>query len=223
MRKGAKMKKCEHQETIDLYLLNKLSENEKWKFEDHYFNCSSCFQRTVERHALIETVKNQGAQIFAPEAAHQVVESVPWTEKVLSYLTPRQWVTAAVSAALIIVVVLAVVPRSKQDAPQFVFTGDQTVRGASIDAIAPAGGLSSAPAFIEWKALGEDVEYKVTLSNHKVIWTGTTQDTRIALPEEIRAQMKPGERYSWQVKAYSQKGTLLAVSRVAQFTITEQK
>jgi hypothetical protein len=223
MRKGAKMKKCEREETIDLYLLNKLSENEKWKFEDHYFNCSSCFQKTVERHALIETVKNQGAYIFPPETVHQVAERMPWTEKVLSFLTPRQWVAASVSAALIIVVVLAVVPRSNQNAPQFVFTGDQTVRGASIDAIAPAGGLSSAPALIEWKALGEDVEYKVTLSNRKVIWTGTTQDTRIALPEEIRSQLKPGERYSWQVKAYSQKGTLLAVSRLAQFTIAEQK
>jgi hypothetical protein len=223
MRKGAKMKKCEHEETIDLYLLNKLSENEKWKFEDHYFNCPSCFQKTVERHALIETVKNQGAYIFPPEAAHQVTERVPWAEKVLSFLTPRQWVAAAVSAALILVVVLAVVPRSNQNAPQFVFTGDETVRGASIDAISPAGDLSFAPASIEWKALGEDVEYRVTLSNRKVIWTGTTQDTKITLPEEIRAQMKPGERYSWQVKAYSQKGTLLAVSRVAQFTIAEQK
>ena len=223
MRKGAKMKKCDYEENIDLYLLNKLSENEKWKFEDHYFNCPSCFQKTVERHALIETVKNQGAYIFPPETARQVAERMPWTEKVLSYLTPRQWVAAAVSAALIIVAVLIVVPGSKQNTPEFVFTGDQTVRGASIDAIGPAGGLSSAPAFIEWKALGEDVEYKVTLSNHKVIWTGTTQDTRIALPEEVKSQLKPGERYSWQVKAYSQKGTLLALSRVSQFTITEQK
>lgn len=223
MRKGAKMKKCEYEETIDLYLLNKLSENEKWKFEDHYFNCPLCFQKTAERHALIETVKNQGAYIFPPETAHQVAERMPWTEKVLSFLTPRQWVAAAVSAALILVVVLAVVPRSNQNVPQFVFTGDQTVRGASIHAISPTGDLSSAPAYIEWKALGEDMEYRMTLSNHKVIWTGTTQDTRIALPEEIRAQMKPGERYSWQVKAYSQKGTLLAVSRVAQFTIAEQK
>jgi hypothetical protein len=223
MRKGAKMKKCKHEENIDLYLLDKLSENEKWKFEDHYFNCPVCFQKTVERQALIETVKKQGAYIFAPETAARATERVPWTEKALSLLTPRQWVAAAVSAALILVVALAVVPMLKQKGPQFVFTGDETVRGESIDAISPAGGLSAAPAYIEWKALGENVDYKVTLSNSKVIWTETTKDTKIALPEDIKAQLKPGERYSWQVKAYSQKGTLLAVSRVAQFTITDQK
>ncbi len=223
MRKGAKMKKCKHEEIIDLYLLDKLSENEKWKFEDHYFNCPSCFQKTVERQTLIETVQKQGAYIFASEAASRATERVPWTERALSFLTPRQWVAAGVSAALILIVVLAVVPMFKPHGPEFVFTGDQTVRGAAIDAISPAGGVSSAPAYIEWKALGEDVEYRVTLSNHKVIWTGTTQDTKVALPEDVKAQLKPGERYSWQVKAYSSKGTLLAVSRVAQFTISEQK
>jgi hypothetical protein len=217
------MKKCKYEETIDLYLLNKLSENEKWKFEDHYFNCPSCFQKTVERNILIEAVKTKGADIFAPEAAPQLAERVPWTEKVTSFLTPRQWVTAAVSAALILAVVLAVVPRFKQAPPEFIFTGDQTVRGASIDAVTPAGGLSTAPTYFEWKPLGENVEYRVTLSNHKVMWTGTTQETKITLPEEFRSKLKAGELYTWQVKAYSQKGTLLAVSRTAQFVITEQK
>jgi len=217
------MKKCSHEDQIDLYLLNKLSENQKVKFEEHYFNCPACFQKTEQRSILIETVKMKGADIFAAEASPRAEVRVPWTEKVLSYLTPRQWAAAAVSAALILVVVLAVVPKFKQAPPEFVFTGDETVRGAAMTVVAPTGDLTAVPDRFEWKALGENVEYRVTLSNHKVIWTGTTTETKIAVPEDIRTKLKTGERYTWQVKAYSQKGTLLAISRASQFIIAEQK
>lgn len=52
---------------------------------------------------------------------------------------------------------------------------------------------------------------------------GDDHETKIAVPEDIRAKLKVGERYTWQVKAYSQKGTLLAISRASQFTIAEPK
>lgn len=177
------MKKCGYEDQIDLYLLNKLSENQKAKFEEHYFNCPACFQKTEQRNILIETVKMKGADIFAPEASSQAEQRVPWTEKALSYFTPRQWAAAAISAALILVVVLAVVPKFKQAPYEFVFTGDETIRGAAMTVIAPTGDLPNVPDRFEWKALGENVEYRVTLSNHKVMWTGTTTKPRSPFPK----------------------------------------
>ena len=42
------MKTCHYEGLIDRYLLGKLGEKEAGEFEEHYFNCASCFAKLAE-------------------------------------------------------------------------------------------------------------------------------------------------------------------------------
>ena len=52
------------EDLIDDYLLNRLNEDEKGKFEELYFNSSHCFEKMLERDELISVVKHKGDLIF---------------------------------------------------------------------------------------------------------------------------------------------------------------
>jgi anti-sigma factor RsiW len=58
------MKKCLFADQIDDYLLNRLEGEAQEQFEEHYFNCPSCFRQMEERDALVSTIKSRGAWIF---------------------------------------------------------------------------------------------------------------------------------------------------------------
>jgi len=215
------MRKCKFEDMIDGYLLNRLSQGDRELFEEHYFNCSSCFEKLQERDLIIRTIKNH------PEALTQESEvRVPFFSRLKTELaamfTPRQFVLAGVTAVLLLVVIFALVPRQQIPAPSFSLTDEETVRGSSITLISPVIDMGQVPASFEWKKLGENIEYQVSIYNHELLWKATTKENRITLPEEVRAKMVPGEKYSWQVKAFSADGTLIAVSSKVQFKIADR-
>jgi len=213
------MKKCPFESQIDDYLLNRLEGGDKEAFEEHYFNCQRCFRLMEERNELISAVKTRGAWIFEPEPDAEKKVLLPTFEKVFSYFTPRQWATVAAAAAVLLVAVFGVLPRFKGAPPQFVLSESEVVRGASLTLMSPVIDTAVAPAYFEWKSLGEDVEYKLSLYNSGLIWTATTRENRISIPEEIRANMTAGQKFAWQVRAYSSRGTLIAVSSRVEFQI----
>ncbi|MGB7297319.1 MAG: hypothetical protein WBC70_17210, partial [Candidatus Aminicenantales bacterium] len=104
--------------------------------------------------------------------------------------------------------------------PQFVLSDNEIVRGKSLTLISPVIDVKSVPSFFEWRQLGEDVEYKIFVYNSDLLWSASTKDTRIAVPEEVKQQMVAGQKYSWQVKAFSAKGALIAVSSMVQFQVS---
>ena len=214
------MKKCKHEDLIDGYLINKISEGERREFKEHYFNCASCFQKMAERSELIDVLKTNRT-VFAAEE-RPVIESLApaWYKKVLSALAPKQWALAGAAAA-ILVAVLVIAPLLRNGSPRFTLGETDTVRGSSLTLISPVIDINSVPAYFEWRKLGDDVEYQVSIYNGALIWKTTTAESRISLPDDIKAKMIAGHRYSWQVRAFSKTGTLIAVSSRVQFTISE--
>jgi len=213
------MKKCKFEDQIDNYLLNRLEGGDRDKFEEHYFNCTSCFEKMEERNELIATIKTRGALIFKEEPMPERKSFVPAFEKVYSFFTPRQWATAAISAALILVAVFGVLPQFKRSTPLFYLSENEAVRGESLSLISPIIDVRTAPSSFEWRQLGQDVEYKIYVYNDKLLWTASTRQTKIDVPEDVKLLMVAGEKYSWQVKAFSAKGTLIAISSKVQFQI----
>lgn len=214
------MKNCKFEEMIDDYLLNRLAEDEKNAFEEHYFNCPSCFEKMVERDELVAAIKYKGQEIFKDEYVAEAAKGETWWEKVTSFLTPRQWTTVAVSAALIAVIVFGVLPMLKPTSPQFFRINEDVVRGAKIYLISPIWESETVPSKFEWKKMGEDVEYKIYIyDNGNVVWDHPTKENFIILPENIKKTLASGEKYSWQVKAYSAQGTLISVSSRVEFKI----
>lgn len=210
------MRKCKFEDLIDNYLLNRLDEDKKKKFEEHYFNCPHCFEKIVERNELISVIKHKGDMIFQDEYEVDETKNVTWVEKIVSLLTPKQWAATAVSAFLLLIIfcclIFHVIPKSGPTTPSFPPPDDQAERGAQIK-------IKVVPSKIEWSTLGENVEYKICIyDNGDKLWSTTTKENFIALPEEVKKRMTLGEMYSCEVKAFSTQGLLKASGRT-QFKI----
>jgi hypothetical protein len=210
------MTECKFTDLIDEYLLNKLSEEKRAQFEEHYFNCPSCFQTMAERDEMITTIKWKGSQIFADLMEIEQARKAPVWDRLFGFMTPKQWALAAVSAALVLVVTFSVIPTLKTQAPQF-YLDDHQTRGQSITLISDA-----IPSRFQWQAVADAWEYKIHIDNHDPLWDKTTTDSFITLPDEVKDKMLPGVAYSYQVQAFSKEGTLIAVSSKIQFTIPQK-
>jgi len=213
------MRNCKYEELIDNYLFNRLSEQKRQEFEEHYFECPVCFAKLEERETLISAVKYKGHEIFQ-DVGLEEVRRVPLLEQISAFLTPKQWTLATATAAILLVVTLAVVPNLKTNQPEF-FVNDDLVRGGSIKLISPVITVNAIPSQFRWESLGEELEYKIEIFNHNLMWSATTMDNFIALPDEVKNRMISGEKYSWQVKAFSKEGSLIAVSSRVQFPVTK--
>ena len=213
------MRNCKYEKLIDNYLFNRLSEEERQEFEEHYFDCPACFARLEERETLISAVKYKGHEIFQNVELEEV-QRTPLLEQITAFLTPKQWALATATTAILLVVTLVVVPNFKTNQPEF-FVNDDLVRGGSIKLISPVITVNAIPSQFRWESLGEGLEYKIEIFNHNLMWSATTTDNYIALPDEVKNRMISGEKYSWQVKAFSKEGTLIAVSSRVQFPVTK--
>jgi hypothetical protein len=211
------MRKCKNENLIDDYLADRLSEKKKEEFENHYFNCSQCFKELQERNELMAVVKAKGDSIFK-ELGQEKSRPIPVVERLFSFLSPKQWAVAAVSACALLIIALGVIPNLQSPAPDFRID-NQVVRGGSLKLISPLIDVQSIPSKFQWDNLGKGVEYKISIYNGELIWTGTTETNSVVLPEDVKNRMKIGERYSWEVKAFSKEGSLIAVSSRVQFKI----
>ena len=216
------MRKCKFEDMIDGYLLNKLSERDKELFEEHYFNCPSCFEKLQARDLIINTIKNHSEVLVQEEVRSKVPVAARVKHELAAFLNPRQLALAGITALIFVAVIIAVVPRPGNNIPAFILTDTETVRGSSITLISPVIDMSQVPSFFEWKKLGDNVEYQISIFNHELLWKTTTKENRVTLPDEVRSKMLPGEKYSWQVKAFGPDGTLIAVSSRVQFLVSKQ-
>jgi len=217
------MNACPFEDQIDRYLLNQLSGEEKDRFEEHYFNCAGCFEKLAGRDELVRAVKRQGEKLVRDLAAGKEPARLSVFQRLLSFPALKPWAVAAVSAALVLVVIFGLIPLLRKEAPPRFFLNDEgTVRGESLSLVSPVTDVKTAPAYLEWKKLGEDVEYKISVYDNKLLWTETTLKTRIAVPDDIRSRMTAGQKYSWEVRAFSSKGILIAVSNRVHFRISAE-
>jgi hypothetical protein len=217
------MKKCNFENLIDDYLFDRLDETQKEKLEEHYFNCPQCFEKMEQTDEMIAVIKANGSEIFRDVYAPQKT-SRSWLEPALSFLTPRQWAVAAVSAALILVVAIGVIPNLKTTPPEF-FINDDLVRGFSIILISPViDNLDQVPSEFRWQSLGDNTEYKLFIYHQEeLLWSTTTKDNFVTLSENTKSLMAPVKKYSWQIKAFSPEGTLIAVSSRVHFNFVTSK
>jgi len=70
----------------------------------------------------------------------------------------------------------------------------------------------------------QNTEYKLFIFHQEeLLWSTTTEENFVTLSENIKSLMAPGKKYSWQVKAFSPEGTLIAVSSRVQFNFLSSK
>jgi hypothetical protein len=188
-----------------------MSKEKKEEFEEHFFNCPQCFEQIKEKNELISVIKDNADSIFKDirieEESKNKVKA-----KIFGFLSPKPLISAAVTAALILIIVFGIVPNFTNKTPEFIVS-DNAIRGSSITLISEA-----IPSEFRWEDLGNNIEYKVFIYNKELLWEKSTRNNSISLPEEIKTKMIPGKSYSWQVKAFSPEGTLISSSSKVQFT-----
>ena len=211
---GAKMiKKHKYEKLIDDYLLSNLSKEKEEEFEQHYFNCPSCFKKLKEREEFISIIKNTPDLSFHKFDLKNKSKKEFFLKRIATLLTPRQWAAATISTAFFLIVIFNIIPNIKTPSSQFSLDSN-AVRGRSIALI-----LDTDPSHLKWKSIGENIEYSISIYDNQLIWEETTSENSISLPDEVYAQMTPGVKYFWQVKAYSQEGSLIAKSSRTQLTL----
>jgi len=207
------MKKHKYEKLIDDYLLSNLSKEKEEEFEQHYFNCPSCFKKLKDREEFISIIKNTPDLDFHKLDLKNKSKKEFFLKRIATFLTPRQWAVATIFTALFLIVIFNIIPNI--NTPSFQFSLDSNaVRGRSIAIIS-----DTAPSHLKWKSMGENIEYSISIYDNQLIWEETTSENSISLPDEVYAQMSPGVKYFWQVKAYSQEGTLIAKSSRVQLTL----
>ncbi len=213
------MTKCRYEGLIDGYLLDKLKPEEQTDFEEHYFICRSCFSKMSERDEIIQILRREGVLNVPLADLAEGARSTSWVRRARAFLTPRRWVVAGISAVALLVAVWLLHPRAGTAPPPLVIGEDETVRGGAVTPVSPAGDVQEAPGFLEWKSAGDNLEYKVSLAGRSPLVTASTRDTRLVLADDIKARLKAGVTYSWQVQAFKADGTLTAVSKRIRFRI----
>lgn len=203
------MKKCKFEELIDEYLMNRLDLDQKNKFEEHYFNCRICFTKLQAREELAAIIKANGDSIFMDDPVVRETGPRFWWTRLFTRFTPTRLALGAVSAAMILLLVLTFFPGKEPAVPEFRLDNPDLTRGRAITLIP-----SDHPAQLSWESLGNDIEYRLTIFEKAPIWEIKTKDNQITIPESVRANLLPGNKYYWQVKAYSQIGTLIARSEM---------
>jgi hypothetical protein len=213
------MGKCRYEDKIDEYLLDRMKPEEQTDFEEHYFICRSCFAKMSERDEIVQVLRKEG--VLTPTEPGRAKATGPrdWLEPALAFLTPRRLAVAGVSAAVLLLAVWFLIPRSGTVSPPLVLTGDGTVRGGAVSVLSPVADVAEAPSFLEWRAVGEDIEYKVSLAGKSPLMSASTKETRIVLPDEVKAKMRAGQTYYWQVQAFKPDGALVAESGRVKFRI----
>jgi hypothetical protein len=201
------MRLCPWENQIDDYLLKRLEESERARFEEHYFNCAACFRALEERDLLVRAVKAAGTPVPAAAPARRRAAGI----RIL-----RPWMAAA---AVVLVLGIVFGPGLFHKRAAWTPPTDDTVRGGAIAAVAPRGDAPEAPAALEWKPMADGVEYSVTLSGPGVEWSGRTRQSKIDLPEKIRGALRPGADYRWQVKAFAPQGYFTGNSETLTFRI----
>lgn len=214
------MRKCYSDEQIDAYLLKRMTAEESRAFEEHYFDCRRCFAEVAARDELIGLIKKRGAELFPRRAPVPEVRPSA-TRRVLDFFTPRQWAFVGLTVIALLVIIFGAIPRSHTGQPHFVLDGEDILRGESLTLISPVIDVKGAPAYFAWKSLDGAATYKVYLySGTKPLWSDTTKENRMFVPDEVKSKLVPGQRYSWQVKAFSPQGLLVSVSSRVQFEIS---
>jgi len=182
------MRKCKFEDMIDGYLLNRLSERDKELFEEHYFNCPSCFEKLQTRDLIINTIKNHSEVLVQEEVRSKVPVAARVKRELAAFLNPRQLALAGITALIFAAVIIAVVPRPGTNVPAFTLTDTETVRGSSITLISPVIDMSQVPSFFEWKNLAttSNIRYPFSIMS----CSGRQPPKKTGLPSPMKSGVK---------------------------------
>ena len=185
-------------ELIGSYELGLLSEEERRKFENHLVECEFCFQSLYEAAPITNLVRDKK---LAPSSNVEVQGD---QEKAPIRFFRRKWAFAAAGVLTVMIIAFVFV--------WFQGPGEKTERlrghdDVSILVISPIGQVTTLSE-LRWKPIVgiDSYDVKIYTEDGDLVWEGSTEDTKIVLPESVNDTLIQRLDYFWQVEAVTDKG-----------------
>jgi len=152
--------------------------------------------------------------------------STPWWK---SAFTLRRVAQASFAAAAVLLLAGAVIfLRSTGPQPQLE-AGNQNapevLRSASFSLVSPSGDVRERPTEIRWELVSGAASYQVRLLevDRSEFWKASTTDSRIEIPEAIRARIVPAKTLFADVKAFDSSGNQIASTELVRFRLVQSR
>lgn len=94
-------------------------------------------------------------------------------------------------------------------------------RSSRVEPVSPTGEISATPQELRWRPVDTASRYEASLSgvDGALVWQGAATRPTVALPDDVRAQLRPRVVYFWQVDAFSDEGLRLSSSERVRFLV----
>ena len=163
-------------ERLERYIAGDMAGAERVSFEDEVLANPELADRLYNDASLVAAIET-AARARRQNAVDGASDAPWWRRPMLRWLAPA----AAVAAVFVVMVVMR--PSAPDEGP--VFRGEDV----SLEGYAPQGDVSDVPAEFTWAAVEGASFYRFELfdSASVLVFTTTTDDTRLALPAQTSA------------------------------------
>ncbi len=188
----------------------------------HVAACARCQAEQRLYRAFADSRPGADEDVVRQIAAD--VEARVTAQKVATIPTAPAWTHSAwlrVAAALVLVVGATYMFWDRAPAPDAGRAASGVVRSAGVDVVAPSGDLDAAPTTFSWTAVAGAIRYDVTIRevDGTAVFSGSSTDPQLPLPDDARALMVPGKTLVWGVEAIGAGGQVLAASAAQRFRV----
>ncbi len=193
------------------YELGLLSDEERRQFENHLLECETCFQSLYQGAPITNLIREEK---LAPS---QSVELQNEKEKAPIRFFSRKWAFAAASVLTVMIIAFIIVWLQGPGKETERLRGHDEV---SILVLSPVGEVTTLHE-LRWKPVAgvDSYDVKIYTEDGDLVWEGSSEDTKISLPDSINETLIRGRTYFWQVEAVTEKGESLK-SQMVRFQIS---
>jgi hypothetical protein len=185
------------------------------------FNAGAAGEIETEAVRLITAwLRSRSDEIFQPARTH-IEASEPWWR---AFWRTRWLGPAALGlAGILVAVALSVQMRDAPPGLRAPRPEQEVLRSNAISVMAPSEDIEHAPSEIRWQVLHDAVRYEARLLevDGTELWKAETPETRIALPEPVRARVVPAKTLLCQVLAFDASGHQIGQSEPVRFRLLQ--
>jgi hypothetical protein len=101
--------------------------------------------------------------------------------------------------------------------------GAEVLRSQAFAILTPQGDITKAPDEVRWEAATSAARYEIRLLevDHNELWKGSTTQTSISVPADVRVLMVPAKTLLWRVTAFNADGRKVGESEVIRFRVLQ--